>query len=281
MSIKLSLTAADPLSTAADVVVVGVPEGSSPKSGILAALGKALGPSVAKAVKREEFTGKKDQTLDFATNGAIKPGRVLLIGLGSGPLTEADVRLLAAKGARCALGARASSAAVALPSGVAGAERAGAEGVVLGAYRFSRYLTGDRLPKVELERVTLLVDKVSRDGRDAVALGQRVGEAVCIARDLINEPPNELYPETLARAAVEVAKENGLKCTVLDKAGIVKKGMNLLMAVGQGSSRDPRFVHMTYTPEGGRAKKKLVFVGKASPSTPAASASSPRPTWTR
>jgi leucyl aminopeptidase len=38
--------------------------------------------------------------------------------------------------------------------------------------------------------------------------------------------------------------------------------MKLLAAVGQGSARDARFVHMTYVPEGGGAKKKLVFVGK-------------------
>src|SRR6185503_6607488 len=93
-------------------------------------------------------------------------------------------------------------------------------------------------------------------------LGQRVGEAVCIARDLINEPPNELHPEALADAAVAMAKANGLKVTVFDEKAMAKRGMGLILAVGQGSARPPRLVHMTYTPARGRAKKRLVFVGK-------------------
>src|SRR4051794_6603876 len=101
MPIKISLSSSDPLGVAADVVVIGVPEGVSPRAGVLSALGKALGPSVARAVKREEFTGKKDQTLELVTNGAIRPQRVVLFGLGNASqLTEADVRLLAARGAR-------------------------------------------------------------------------------------------------------------------------------------------------------------------------------------
>jgi leucyl aminopeptidase len=84
---------------------------------------------------------------------------------------------------------------------------------------------------------------------------------VCLARDLINTPPNDLYPEALANAAVDVCKANGLKVTVFDKPALVKKGMKLVIAVGQGSARDPRVVHMTYTPAK-PAKKKVVFVGK-------------------
>ena len=106
-----------------------------------------------------------------------------------------------------------------MPAGIPGAERAAAEGVVLGAYRYTRYLTGDALPKIVLERVSLVTEgKVNREVREQVVLGQRIGEAVCIARDLVNEPPNELYPEALAKVAVDVCKANGIKCTVWDKA---------------------------------------------------------------
>src|SRR4051812_14857232 len=90
MPIKISLSASDPLSVAADIVVLGVPEGVSARGGVLGALGKAVGPSVARAIKREEFTGKKDQTIEFVTNGALRPARVVLVGLGNhAALTEA------------------------------------------------------------------------------------------------------------------------------------------------------------------------------------------------
>ena len=114
MAIKLSLSSTEPLSVAADLLVLGVPEGSSMKDGALGELAKALGPSMAKAVKREEFTGKKEQALELSTGASdLKPGRVLLLGLGKlEALTEADVRVFAAKGARFALGAKATSLAI-------------------------------------------------------------------------------------------------------------------------------------------------------------------------
>ncbi|HVY48686.1 MAG TPA: leucyl aminopeptidase [Minicystis sp.] len=261
MPIKLVLSSNDPLSLPADLLVVGVPEGDASRNRTVSGLAKAIGPSVGKGLRRDEFTGKKDQSHEIVTNGAVKPARVLLVGLGKATPTDSDVRVLAAKGARAALGAHATSVAMVVPA-VPGAERAAAEGIVLGAYRFTRYLTGDRVPKTWIDRGTIVVEgKVSRDARDAVATGQAVAEAICIARDLINEPPNELYPAALADAAVAVCKERGLEVTVFDKKQLEKRGMKLILAVAQGSSRDPRLVHMTYKPET-PTKKKLVFVGK-------------------
>jgi leucyl aminopeptidase len=69
-----------------------------------------------------------------------------------------------------------------------------------------------------------------------------------------------MYPETLAAAAQGVAKENGLKIEVFDFKEIRRRGMKLIDAVGRGSSHEPRFVHLSWTPKG--AKRKLVFVGK-------------------
>jgi leucyl aminopeptidase len=262
MPIKLSLSSTESLSIAADVLVIGVPEGASTKDGLLGEIAKRLGPTVAKIVKREEFTGKKDQTVEIPCTEEVKPARLLLIGLGKEPIGENEVRLLAAKAGRFAIGAKASSLALELPA-VSGAERAAAEGVVLGSYRFTKYMTGDRLPKVQLEKVTLVIaGKVSKEAKDAAVVGQQVGEAVCMARDLINEPPNELYPEKLAAFAVEMCKSRGLQVTVLDRPALEKKGMKLIIAVGRGSRRDPRLIHMIYKPEGAPAKKKIVFVGK-------------------
>ncbi len=262
MSLKITLSAADPLSVSSELAVIGVVEGASPKAGALGTLQKSLGPVVARTLKREEFTGKRDQQVEIATNGALKPNRVVVVGLGGGVPSEAQVRTMAARAARLAQQSRATSLTFEIPFGVAGAERAAAEGVVLGAYRFSRYLTGDRLPKSALEKVVLVTtSKVTKELRAQVEIGQGVGEAICIARDLINEPPNELYPEAFAKFCVELSKTHGLKCTVMDKAALTKKGMKLLLAVGQGSARESRVIHMVYTPEK-KAKKKLVFVGK-------------------
>lgn len=267
MTMKVTLSPSDPLSVAADVAVIGIVEGASPKAGVLAALSKALGPVVARTLKREDFTGKKDQSVELVGNGQLKAARVVLMGLGQGPVTEAQVRTMAAKAARMAQATKATSLTLEVPygvqSGVGAGERAAAEGVVLGAYRFTRYLTGDRLPKSSLERVTLVTSgRVTKETRAAVEVGTRIAESINLARDLVNEPPNELFPEALAKFCQEMSKERGLKCTVLDKAALTKRGLKLLLAVAQGSAREPRLVHMVYTPADGKPKKKLVFVGK-------------------
>ena len=265
MSIKISLSSAAPLSAPVDVAVIGVAEGSSPRSGIVGELSKALGPVVQRTLKREDFTGKKDQLVEFVTNGALKPARVVLLGLGTGTLTEAQVRAHAARGARFAQGARASSMLIDLPA-MAGAARVAAEGVILGAYRFTKYLTGDRLPKAALERVTLCIPKrdakITNEERAEVEVGAAVAESICLARDLINEPPNELYPEAMAAFASNVAAEKGLACRVLDKAALTEKGLKLMLAVGQGSARESRLIHLMYSPPSGKPRRRLVFVGK-------------------
>ncbi|HEY3593830.1 MAG TPA: leucyl aminopeptidase, partial [Polyangiaceae bacterium] len=138
-----------------------------------------------------------------------------------------------------------------------------AEGLVLGEYRFTKYFTGDRRPKSELATATIALGAGNRPVKNhkrAVALGEQIARAVCLARDLVNEPPNELYPARLAEEAEKMAAGAGLKCTVFDRPEIERRGMKLLAAVGQGSVREPRFVHIIYSPK--KPRKKLVFVGK-------------------
>ncbi len=266
MTLKLQLVSEDPLASSADLVVVGVHAGATPKKGVLAALDRALGGGLAAHVAREEFEGKKDQQLDLPTLGRLATPRLILLGLGAkADVAPKDYRAFAAKAARAANAGKARSLVVALPEGTPPtALRALAEGVGLGAYRFTKYLTGDRIPKAELAKVTLALAPGARIGkpeRAQVALGLRVADAVCIARDLVNEPPNELYPAELAVRAARMAREHHLKCTVFDRRELERRGMKLIVAVGRGSSHDPRLVHLVYTPAK-KSKRRVVFVGK-------------------
>jgi leucyl aminopeptidase len=140
--------------------------------------------------------------------------------------------------------------------------RAVGEGVGLGAYTFTKYFTGDKLPKKPLSKVTVYraTGRPSTADRKAFETGLAVADGVNLARDAVNEPPNVLTPESLARIARIIAKSGKLKVTVLDENGIRKAGMNLHAAVGQGSAHPPRFIHLSYVPA--RAKKTIAFVGK-------------------
>ena len=269
MALKITLSRTEPLQMAVDYIVVGVVAGSVNRSNVLRELRKRLGPTVGKVLRRQEFSGKKAEAVELPAGGALKATRIGLMGLGpAADLRYDDVRRMVAKGARMAMAARATSMAVVLPEGQEGlvprAIRAAAEGAVFGAYRYERYKTGDRVTKFPLERVALLTSTaVDADMRREASIGQQVAEAICMARDLVNDPANDLTPAALGDFAKQVSKTHGIQCTVLDDAAIRKKGMNLLAAVGQGSAHGPRLVHMKYRPTGAKKElKKLVFVGK-------------------
>src|SRR5882672_6169219 len=265
MPLDIQVRTAQPLDLAADVLVVGVPQSSGKKATLppqLKPIDVALGGALAKLIAKEEFFGKRDQSLSLATLGRLSAEKVVLLGLGERRAVGApEVRTFAARASRAGVVEKAKSLALALPAGLEGELRAVAEGLDLGAYRFNKYLTGERKPKTELEAVVIgVTGRLKPNAKAAVTLGQAVAAAVNLARDLSNEPGNVIYPESFATIAERVAKDKGLKVQVFDFKEIRRRGMKLIDAVGRGSSREPRFVHIAWTPKG--AKKRLVFVGK-------------------
>lgn len=267
---KIVLGSADAM-TAVDALAVLVSEDDLARDELVSELDAAMQSALRTAIHGDEFTGKKDSQLVLPTFGRLAARKVALFGLGPGrKASVADVRSAVVRATRWGVDVG-PNLAIALPRKCTPETvRAAAEGAQLGAYRFAKYLTGDRLPKKTLESVALAVRANSaRDDvrpaelADALARGIAVGEAVNLARDLVNEPPNELTPAALARAARNVAKQHKLEITVMDRKAIVAAGMKLLDAVGRGSANEQRFVHMVYKPDKPRKnRKKVAIVGK-------------------
>jgi leucyl aminopeptidase len=84
-------------------------------------------------------------------------------------------------------------------------------------------------------------------------------KAVLLARDLVNEPPCDLYPETFAQRAAAVARSVGVSCTIFDEKQLASERMGCLLGVAQGSDRPPRLVVLRY--QGGTGPL-LALVGK-------------------
>jgi leucyl aminopeptidase len=98
--------------------------------------------------------------------------------------------------------------------------------------------------------------------RVAVRVARRaeiVAGAVKAARELVNAPPNRLYPESLAQAAARAAKGTAVRARVLDEAALARGGYGGLVAVGQGSAHPPRLAVLTYSPA--RARRHIAQVG--------------------
>ncbi len=94
---------------------------------------------------------------------------------------------------------------------------------------------------------------------------EKIAEAVFFTRDLVSEPANIIYPETLAAATpLRPKRSSGIEVEDhLDEAQMKKLGMNALLGVGQGSVRPPRLAVLQW--HGNRKAKNpapIAFIGK-------------------
>ncbi len=98
------------------------------------------------------------------------------------------------------------------------------------------------------------------DNPEALQQGSAVGHGMLLARELVNLPPNYLYPESFARRAAEVAVSNGLELEIWDELRLRREKCDSLLAVAAGSTRAARMLVMRYA--GRRQSPPLAIVGK-------------------
>jgi leucyl aminopeptidase len=230
--------------------------------------------AVGVAVTREEF-GRGDLDWDFLRAQGFEGERdqvtvladrhgpdTIVVGVGS----SADLDLTAlrrAAGNLARAGRRretiASRLADAWPSSVdrARAARVVAEGASLALYRFDRYKTNGSSDAIER---LVVVGGGGEKVRSALVTGARVGDAVALARDLVNTPGGELTPRVLAEAAKEIAESENLAITIMDEDDIASAGLGGLLGVNRGSTHPPRLIELSYEPEDARGT--LALVGK-------------------
>jgi len=91
--------------------------------------------------------------------------------------------------------------------------------------------------------------------------GTVLGEGVNLARQLVNQPPQEIYPDSFARTAEAVCTPLGIEVTVWDEKKLEEQRCGSLLAVARGSDRPPRLVQLRY--RGGKeGAPTLALVGK-------------------
>src|SRR5712671_390822 len=224
---------------------------------------------VARAAKTERFTGKNGSAIDIVAPAGLKATRLIVIGTGktddgkSQEKPRDHVKLGGIAQGRIPASATEAMIVLELGDGPLKADAAAdaALGASLRAYAFDRYKTkrkeGEEAPAKA--RVTLAVADVAA-ARKAWSNRQAVADGVVLARDLVNEPPNVLYPVEFARRASALRKL-GVGIQVLDVKAMRKLGMGALLGVGQGSRHDSRLVIMRWY-GGKKGTPPLAFIGK-------------------
>ena len=229
---------------------------------------KALGGGVdviKRAAKAENFKGKFGRVLVIPVPHGLPIERLIVVGVGEADKLQPKdvVNLGGAAFGNIPASMREITIFADLPGKSFSPQQAAdiALGMRLRGYVFDRYKTktknGDDKPAAK--KVTIAVNDVVAS-RKAYALREAIAEGVVVARDLVNEPANILYPQEFARRAALLRKHR-VGVDILDVRAMQKLGMFALLGVGQGSTRDSRMVVMRWN-GGKKGEAPVAFVGK-------------------
>lgn len=230
-------------------------------------LNGSLNGELAVLVREQNFRGQTSKNLVWQGMVRGKPARVILFGVGKSERSPDTWRRQVAEASR--IGARLQAKSFVLIVDGKEDERLEAqirwstEALVLSDYDFVRY----KSPKNHRARIGKFSigvysgERNKADFRREMRKANAIAQGVLLARDLVNEPANILNPGKLADAASELAADKGFRCTLYHEKDLIKKGMNLILAVAGGSKHESKLIHLVYRPEK-KAKGKIVLVGK-------------------
>ena len=131
---------------------------------------------------------------------------------------------------------------------------------MLAGYRFDKYKTKNENDGAPALRKIGVMVKGAAAARRAYQPLARVSDGITLTRDLVSEPPNEIYPQSLAAAAKELS-DLGVKVQVLGEKQMAKLGMGALLGVGRGSARESQLIVMQWN-GAPKSKAPVAFVGK-------------------
>jgi leucyl aminopeptidase len=216
---------------------------------------------IDRALSRTRFTGARGQFIDVLAPCGTSAARILLVGCGEkAGFGTLGVERAAADAYRRMHATGATILELRFDPDCARDCAAMALGVQLAAYRFDKYRTKEKLEKIPSISVTRIISAEPEAGRAAFQKVSPLAHAIYFCRDQVSEPANVLYPSEFARR-VRSLDLPGMKVEVLGEDAMRRLGMNALLGVGQGSSRESQLVVMRWN--GGRTEDPpIAFVGK-------------------
>ncbi len=261
-------TLTDDLAAPTEALIVGVfaPEGEGAAITLDGGVPEAARGPITEALALLGAEGGAGEVVRIATPAGTGLGAATVLGVGLGaPATAAgttaeSVRRAAGVAARALEGV--GSAATTLSSIDLAAT---VEGAILGAYRFAEFRTTSAPKKAPLGSLALLAapasEALAQEAQGTVDQARLTAEAVALARDFVNTPPNVLSPGEFAARAQRLGADAGLEVEVFDEAYLAENGYGGIVGVGQGSSRPPRLVRLRHAC-GVDGAKHVALVGK-------------------
>lgn len=261
MDIRVTNTSS--LEWTGDAIALGFFEGSMELEGDLAQLDAKLAGTIAELIEETEFKGKAGNTAVTRVGGDAPIRKVILVGLGKANAGDIhNYRTAGAAIARLAKRQKCKTLAIYLPlaeQSPTAVTQAITEGILLALHQDLRFKSEseDKPP------VLATVDLLGLAGAEAaIELAQKIVSGVIFAKELVAAPANTVTPVTLAEAVQKLAAEySNLDLEILEREDCEKLGMGAFLGVSQASAIPPKFVHLTYKPEG-TPRRKLAIIGK-------------------
>jgi leucyl aminopeptidase len=239
----------------ADAIVIGIHEGV-PLDGPAADVDRLTGGQLTRLIEAGEIAAGRDKLTSWLAPAGLETSHVVVVGLGDPATLDRGAAAAAAGSAAKLLAGQKRGRVVFLLVDGWDEERvcAAVSGAVIGCVGQDLYQAETTLhPIEELAWQTSHAAAVDR--------GLLLGEATNLTRRLVNEPAGKIYPESFAEVASQVAEESGLELESWDKQKLEEEKCGSLLAVAQGSDRDPRLLILRHR-GAGREKPHLALVGK-------------------
>jgi leucyl aminopeptidase len=260
---ELRVTNTPRLEWTGDALAVGLFEDQVELTDDLAALDEKLAGTLKELITEAEFKGKESSSAATRVGGGSSIRKIILVGLGKPDgLKLETLRRAGAASAKAAKKEKCKTLGISLPlwnGDAAATAQAIAEGVELALYQDTRFKSD---PEEKQGPTVEQVELLGLGGQEAaITRARQICSGVILARELVAAPANIVTPVTLAETASAIAQEYGLELEILEREDCEKLGMGAYLGVAQASDLPPKFIHLTYKPEG-TPRRKLAIVGK-------------------
>ncbi len=220
-----------------------------------------ISDSVKQSIKDNK--GELGKLTVIPTNNKTPAKRILLAGIGKKEkITQDTIRFVSGKIAQKARELNLKEFSLVSPPSFVNDPIASASQITEGC-KLSLFSFDDFKAKKESRSpdLTVFVPK-SNKITNAIKTSEIVSDGVIFTKSIANLPPNKCTPTTLANFAKSIAKKSKMKCFVVSKNELKKKGFGGITAVGQGSKNEPKLMVLEHN-GGPRGQKPIVLVGKA------------------
>ncbi len=235
----------DPLEKSKEAIIVPVEqlEEKPAIKGFVKKIDELHGGIVSKAGELKTFKAGRGEIYVIPSERQV----IYLVGLGSKREEESYRRALA-KAAKSVVDKH-ESVTIILEDLDENLSNESLLGFLLGVYRLEHF----KSEKKSKLRTVYYTGKINEEYVKAIA------EAVYLARDVANAPPNDLYPQRLAEKVRELFSSlPNVEVEIFDYERLEKEGFGGIVNVGKGSHYKPRLIKIHYKGGG----KKIAIVGK-------------------